>query len=91
MIAIDINQERLDFAKSYAASDIYLPPAPTDPKEPRMDYSRRTTQQMQQELGIPERGFGGVDIVIEASGAEVCIKILSTLCKLGGRFLTSFH
>lgn len=25
VIAVDIQQERLDFAKSYAASDIYLP------------------------------------------------------------------
>lgn len=25
VIAVDINQERLDFAKSYAATDIYLP------------------------------------------------------------------
>ena len=25
VIAVDINQERLDFAKSYAATDIYIP------------------------------------------------------------------
>jgi hypothetical protein len=29
VIAVDINQERLDFAKSYAATDIYLPVCPT--------------------------------------------------------------
>jgi len=28
VIAVDINQERLDFAKSYAATDIYLPVRP---------------------------------------------------------------
>lgn len=28
VIAVDIQQERLDFAKSYAATDIYLPVSP---------------------------------------------------------------
>ena len=28
VIAVDINQERLDFAKSYAATDIYIPVCP---------------------------------------------------------------
>jgi threonine dehydrogenase-like Zn-dependent dehydrogenase len=29
VIAVDINKERLDFAKSYAATDIYIPVSPS--------------------------------------------------------------
>lgn len=74
LLPSDINADRLAFAKSYAASDTFLPPA-LESGEKRMDYSRRATKALQKELGLPERGVGSVDLVIEASGAEVCIQV----------------
>lgn len=70
----DINQERLDFAHSYAATDLFRPPPPAA-DESRIDFSRRATAELQQALGIPTRGPGAVDVVVEASGAEVCIQM----------------
>jgi hypothetical protein len=74
VIAIDINAERLAFAKSYAATDIFQP-SPPQANEKRMDFSRRSTQEMIAALGLQERGFGAVNVVIEASGAEPCIQM----------------
>ena len=70
----DINQERLDFALSYAATDVFKPPPPAA-DEARLDFSRRATAELQQALDIPSRGPGAVDVVIEASGAEICIQM----------------
>lgn len=74
VIAVDINAERLAFAKSYAATDTFLPSAP-EPNEKRIDFSRRSAKELISALGLQERGFGAVNVVIEASGAEACIQM----------------
>lgn len=86
IIAIDINQERLDFAKKYAATDIFLP-GPLKEGEARIDYSRRTAQEMKDKLGLADTGANGIDTVIEASGAEVCIQTGYFAVKSGGTFI----
>ncbi|KAG8825714.1 hypothetical protein FRC17_008558 [Serendipita sp. 399] len=86
VIAIDIQQSRLDFAKSYAANDTFKP-GPLNEGEKRMDYSRRTAQELKQSLNITDAGPDGVDVVIEASGAEVCIQTGYFLVKTGGTFV----
>lgn len=86
VIAIDIQQERLNFAKSYAADDIYLPGKARE-GESRMAYSRRTAQEMMEQLKITDAGPEGVDTVIEATGAEVCIQTGLFLAKAGGTFV----
>lgn len=80
---MDIIQSRLEFAKSYAATDIYLPIKP-NPNESNTDYSRRNAQEMKRVLGLTDRGPGGVDIVLDASGAEVSIQTGIHLAKEGG-------
>ncbi|KIM25198.1 hypothetical protein M408DRAFT_331303 [Serendipita vermifera MAFF 305830] len=86
VIAIDINQERLDFAKSYAATDIFIP-GPMKDGEARIDYSRRTATEMKEKLGLADAGPNGVDTVIEATGAEVCIQTGYFLAKAGGTYV----
>lgn len=86
VIAIDILQSRLDFAKSFAATDVFLPPAAKE-GESRMVYSRRTTQELKDALGIADAGPKGVDVIIEASGAEVCIQMGFFLVKIGGTYV----
>lgn len=86
VIGIDIVQSRLDFAKKYAATDVFLPP-PMEKDEKRMDYSRRVGKQMYETLGLAERGPTGVDLVLDASGAEVCIQTGFFLVKIGGTYV----
>lgn len=73
VIAIDIVQSRLDFAKSYAATDVYLPDRPKE-GESQIEYSKRTAAEMASKLNFPERGLGAIDLVIDASGAATCIQ-----------------
>ena len=86
IIAIDIVPERLAFAKSYAATDTFLPPKANE-GESKIEFSKRVAGLMAQELGIEERGPKGVDLVLDASGAEVCIQMGFYLVKIGGTFV----
>jgi D-xylulose reductase len=86
VIAIDIQQSRLDFAKSYAADDVFVPGEMKE-EESKMDYSRRTAQEMKTQLKIADTGPDGVDTIIEATGAEVCIQMGYFLVKTGGTFV----
>ncbi len=44
-----------------------------EPNESRADYGRRTSNALKEALSIPEMGPGAIDLVLEATGAEVCI------------------
>ncbi|KAJ2930239.1 hypothetical protein H1R20_g6909, partial [Candolleomyces eurysporus] len=86
IIAVDIVPSRLEFAKTYAATDVHLPPKPLE-GESRMDYSRRNAETMKKDLGITERGPQAIDLVIDASGAEVSIQTGLFIAKAGGTFV----
>ncbi|KAI5478291.1 xylitol dehydrogenase [Pseudohyphozyma bogoriensis] len=86
VLGVDIQAERLAFAKEYAASDTYLPSA-TKEGEARVDYSRRQADEMKAKFGFDERGPGGVDLVVDCTGAEVCIQTGIHLLKHGGTFV----
>ncbi|GLB33922.1 putative alcohol dehydrogenase GroES-like domain [Lyophyllum shimeji] len=83
IIAIDINPARLDFAKSYAATDVYLPPK-FEEGETKPEYSKRNADKMKADVGIEERGHKAIDLVIDASGAEVSIQTALHISKSGG-------
>lgn len=83
IIAIDIAADRLAFAQEYAATDGFLPPKMNE-GESRMAYSQRATDQLVKELGIEERGEKSVDLVLDASGAEVCVQMGIFLVRSGG-------
>lgn len=89
IIAVDISQDRLDFAKSYAATDVYLPPRKNE-GEINLDYSRRVADDMLQAFGLKDRGPDGVDVVVDASGAETCIQTGLFLAKCGGTYYKTF-
>jgi D-xylulose reductase len=86
VIAVDIMPERLEFAKGYAATHTWLPPKP-EQGESRMDYSRRNADAMKKEFGIVDSGPGQIDLVIDASGAEVSIQTGCFIVKAGGTFV----
>jgi D-xylulose reductase len=70
IIGVDVQPERLDFAKSYAAADIFLPSKKNE-GETNAAYSKRNAAEMMENLGIPDRGLEGIDLILECSGAEV--------------------
>ena len=86
IIAVDINAERLAFAKSYVATDIFQPPPP-NPNEARPDFSKRAADAMMSELHIETRGWDAIDLVIEATGAEPCVQMGLHLVKPAGTFV----
>jgi D-xylulose reductase len=86
VIAVDIVPERLEFAKSYAATETYFPLKPLE-GESKIDYSRRNAEQMKQMLNIHDRGGRAVDLVIDASGAEVSIQTALHIAKSSGTFV----
>ncbi|KAL0949446.1 hypothetical protein HGRIS_009501 [Hohenbuehelia grisea] len=86
VIAVDIVPARLEFAKQYAATDAFLPPKPND-GESKPDYSRRNAATLKEQLGVEDRGSKGIDLVIDASGAEVSIQTGFFVVKSGGTFV----
>ena len=86
VIAVDIQPSRLEFAKSYAATQTFLPPASL-PNETKSAHSRRTAEAMREQLGIEERGPKSIDIVVDASGAELSIQTAIHIVKAGGTYI----
>ena len=97
IFAIDINKDRLEFAKQYAAMDIYVPPslplgkqAEAEIVSSKLEYSKNVAMEM---LGGDADGTGkrlaykGFDIVIEATGAETCMQTGMYITKPGGTFI----
>ncbi|WWD02905.1 chlorophyll synthesis pathway protein BchC [Kwoniella europaea PYCC6329] len=86
IVAVDINKERLDFAKGYAATDVYIPIKQNE-NETRPQYSVRAATDLLLSLGIPARGPGSIDLVVDATGAEVCIQMGLNAIKPGGTYV----
>jgi D-xylulose reductase len=67
IIAVDIVPSRVDFAKSYAATETYLSSASgPEPGESKLDYSERIAVAMKKQLGIENRGPKSIDLIIDA-------------------------
>ncbi|WWD17531.1 chlorophyll synthesis pathway protein BchC [Kwoniella shandongensis] len=86
VIAVDIQKERLDFAKQYAATDVFLP-GPKDATEDLEVYTSRIADEIRSTLNIPERDKGAVDLAIEASGAPTCVQIGLAILKPAGTYV----
>jgi D-xylulose reductase len=86
VISVDIVPSRLDFAKSYAATQTFLPPARL-PNETNSAHSKRCVEAMREQLGIEEHGPKSIDIVVDASGAEVSIQTAIQIVKTGGTYV----
>lgn len=86
IIAVDINPDRLDFAKSYACADVFRPP-PKEASESNMTYSKRASTLLMEQLDVKERGSTGIDVVVDATGAESCIQMALLIIRSGGTFV----
>ncbi|KAG1810140.1 chaperonin 10-like protein [Suillus plorans] len=86
VIAVDVIPDRLEFAKTYAATDTFLPPS-IDKGESGVEFSIRNAQTMKEKLGIAENGSRAIDLVLDASGVEVAIQTGIRIAKSGGTFV----
>jgi D-xylulose reductase len=75
VVVVDINQARLDFAKSYAATGVFNATYDKDPKV----NAKRIVEEF--ELG------DGADKALEASGAEMSIRTGIYVLRSGGTFV----
>lgn len=74
IVAVDINEERLAFAKKYAATH-----AVVSQRESAPDAAKRI---------VDAAGLGdGADIAIDASGAEPCIQTAVHVLRVGGTYV----
>jgi D-xylulose reductase len=65
IIAVDILESRLRFAKGYAATEVYLPLSLGD-EESKVRYAKRNASHMKTALDIEDYGPRAIDLVIEA-------------------------
>jgi len=86
IIAVDIVESRLNFAKTYAATDVFQPP-PYQDGESKIAYSLRSAGLLMKTLGVEDRGDKAIDVVLDASGAEVSIQTGILIAKVGGTFV----
>ncbi|KAI9682351.1 MAG: hypothetical protein M1817_000405 [Caeruleum heppii] len=74
IISVDINQERLDFAGTYAATGMFMPSKTPAPE---------TAARMKQEHDLGD----GADVIIDASGAEPSIQTAVHVVRPGGTYV----
>lgn len=86
IVAVDINPRRLEFAQSYVATDVFTPPS-NETGESNMSLSERAAALMKEQLGIGAMRPTGIDVVMDATGAEPCIQMSLLIVKPGGKYV----
>ncbi|KAL4890122.1 hypothetical protein BDV59DRAFT_204717 [Aspergillus ambiguus] len=82
VIGVDISQSRLDFAKSFSADGVFLPPAKPEGTDDS-EWSEQLAKMIKKQFDLGE----GPDVVIEATGAQACIQTGVHLTKKGGMYV----
>ncbi|CAK7215487.1 hypothetical protein SBRCBS47491_002498 [Sporothrix bragantina] len=85
ILAIDVQQQRLAFAKDYAATDIHVS-VPRNAGEESIAYAQRHAQVISDKFCLDQPGRG-IDLVIDCSGAPVCIQTGIFLAKRRGTYV----
>ncbi len=74
VIAVDINNERLEFAKSFAATSTFIP-------------SKVSAAENAQKIKDENDMLSGADIAIDASGAEPSVQTAMNVLRVGGSYV----
>ena len=85
IIAVDKAIKRLEFATQYAATDSFTPPELLADGSVR-DYSARASNLFRKMFGLQQDG-SGIDLVVDASGAETCLQMGLLVAKNGATFV----
>jgi D-xylulose reductase len=83
VIGVDVSQGRLDFAKTFGADEVFLPPKKPSDVKSNMAWSETLAKMIKEKFDLGE----GADVVIEASGAESCIQTGIYVTKKGGTYV----
>ncbi|KIX98097.1 uncharacterized protein Z520_06177 [Fonsecaea multimorphosa CBS 102226] len=84
VIGVDINQSRLDFARTFGADGVFRPPKkPVSSAQSDMEWSESVAKMIQSQFALGE----GADVVIEATGAAPCIQMGVFVTKKGGTYV----
>ncbi|KAF5390583.1 hypothetical protein D9757_002699 [Collybiopsis confluens] len=82
IIAADVVPSRLEFAQKYVGAIPYRPLSPNK-DESKLDYSKRNAENLKKTLGVGDRE-NAIDLVVDASGAEVSIQTSFYVVGTGG-------
>lgn len=82
VIAVDISQSRLDFARKYAADGTFIPPRAEEGVDP-VAHAEKVAKMIKEEFGLGE----GADVVLECTGAEPCIQAGVNVAIKGGVYV----
>lgn len=82
VIGVDISQSRTEFALSFGADDVFIPPAKPEGTD-EVEWSAELARIIKQDFNLGE----GPDVVLEATGAYSCIQTGVHLAKKGGTYV----
>lgn len=86
VVGVDLSESRADFARSFGADDVYVPPreeAAADSDVDPVSASRAMAEKIVTTFGLGD----GADVVLECTGAEPCIQAGVFAAKKGGTFV----
>ncbi|KXT17915.1 hypothetical protein AC579_5902 [Pseudocercospora musae] len=82
VIGVDVVPSRVDFAKTFGADHVYLPPRP-DAGVDAVEHQEKVAALIKQGFDMRE----GADVVLECTGAEPCIQTGVFVCRKGGTYV----
>jgi D-xylulose reductase len=82
VIGVDVLQSRLEFARSYGADGVFMPPRP-DAGVDAVQHSEKIAALIKERFSLGE----GPDVVLECTGAEACIQTGVFVTKKGGTYV----
>lgn len=82
VIGVDISQSRAEFARTFGADDIFVPPAKPEGVDDSA-WSEEVAKIMKEKFDLGE----GPDVVLEATGAQACIQTGIHLVRKGGTYV----
>jgi D-xylulose reductase len=82
VIGVDVVQSRLDFAMTFGADGVFMPPKPEAGADP-IEHSEKVAALIKKQFELGE----GPEVVLECTGAEPCIQTGIFAAKKGGTYV----
>jgi D-xylulose reductase len=82
VIGVDVVQSRLDFAVSFGADGVFMPPKPEAGVDP-IEHSENVAALIKKQFDLGE----GPEVVLECTGAEPCIQTGIFAARKGGTYV----
>ncbi|CEH18250.1 xylitol dehydrogenase [Ceraceosorus bombacis] len=86
VILVDIVPSKLEFAKSFCATDTFIPTRPAE-GETAMEAAERNALALKGQMGVDVIDADGADLVLECTGAPPCVQMGLFMTRAKGRFV----